>query len=308
MRSTLTRRVAVSVLTPLTLLPLAACGQDASAGEPGSSAESRQRSAAEAGSYAKEFKKLERKYDARLGVYVRDTGTGEELTYHADQRFAYASTFKALAAGAVLDEYSPKEMEKVVHYSEDDLIEHSPITEKHVDTGMSLRALSAAAVRYSDNTAANLLFDALGGPKGLDAKLAALGDDVTQMNRYEPELNEATPGDPRDTTTPRAFAKDLREYVLGDVLPKDDRALLRKWMRTNVTGDALIRAGVPDDWTVADKSGGGGYGTRNNIAIVRPDEGAPLAVSILSSRDTKDAEYDDALIAEAASVVADQFS
>jgi beta-lactamase class A len=182
---------------------------------------------------------------------------------------------------------------------------YSPITERRVGTSMSLSALCSAAVRYSDNTAANLLLDRLGGPRGLDATLEALGDDVTRMERREPELNDWAPGATRDTSTPRALARDLRAFVLGDVLEKPERAQLATWLRRNTTGAGLIRAGVPDGWVVGDKTGTGGtFGTRNDIAVVWPPSAAPLVIAIMSNRTRADAEPDDELIARAASVVA----
>ena len=166
----------------------------------------------------------------------------------------------------------------------------SPVTEQRVGTSMTLKALCSAAVRYSDNTAANLLLDELGGPKGLDAILEELGDDVTRMERREPELNDWAPGDTRDTSTPRALARDLRAFVLGDVLEAPERAQLTRWLRTNTTGDALIRAGVPDGWKVGDKTGTGAtYGARNDIAVVWPPDRAPIVIAIMSNR----AEPDD---------------
>ena len=251
------------------------------------------------------FAQLERDFDARLGVYVIDTGSERTLTFRADERFAYASTFKALAAAAVLDRTSPAELDQVLRYSAADLVYWSPITERHVGIGMTLRDLCDAAVRYSDNTAANLLLRHLGGPAGLDAALAEIGDDVTRVERYEPEMSEFVPGDDRDTSTPRAFATDLRAYALGDALSDDDRALLTGWLRGNTTGAALIRAGVPDGWEVGDKTGNGTYGTRNDIAVLWPPDRAPLVLAIMSSRDEQDAEHDDALIARAAEVAVD---
>lgn len=300
-----TRRAAVAALAVLSLVPLAACG-----GSGGDAAPSTSPSAEAAGrgadgkQAARELRKLERKFGARLGVYAVDTGSGEEVAYNDRERFAYASTFKALAAGAVLRKYAPDRMDRVVEYSRDDLVEYSPVTEKHVETGMSLRALCDAAVRHSDNTAANLLFDALGGPEGLDAALAKLGDDVTRMERREPELSRWKPGSTRDTSTPRAIAGDLRAYVLGDALGKPERSQLAEWLRRNTTGDGLIRAGVPGGWKVGDKTGtGSGYGVRNDIAVVWPPDAAPVVMAIMSNRRERDAEPRDELIAEAASEV-----
>ncbi|MER7586486.1 class A beta-lactamase [Micromonospora sp. NPDC127501] len=250
-----------------------------------------------------EFRQLEEKFDARLGIYAIDTGTGRTVQYRADERFAYASTFKALAAAEILDETTDAELDRVVRYSADDLVTYSPITEQHVAEGMTLRAISDAAVRYSDNTAANLMLRHLGGPQRFEKELREIGDKVTDPARYETELNEGRPGDRRDTSTPRAMAGSLRAYTVGDALEPSDRNTLNGWLRGNTTGAALIRAGVPDGWVVGDKTGSGGYGTRNDIAVIWPPNRAPIVLAVLSSRDEKDADYDDALIAEATRVV-----
>ncbi|MER5840830.1 class A beta-lactamase [Streptomyces prasinus] len=301
-----------AVLAALTVLPLAACGSGGPPASPASSASptasapsaTTARPAPAAKRATGDFEELERTYGARLGVYAVDTGSGREVTHNDDERFAYASTFKAFAAAAVLREHSPSGMDEVITYSGDDLVAHSPVTGKRVGTGMTLRELCDAAVRHSDNTAANLLFDALGGPKGLASALEEAGDTVTRVERREPELNQWAPGSTRDTTTPRAWAGDLRAFVLGDVLGEKERAQLTKWLRAGTTGDDLIRAGVPGDWVVGDKSGGGGaHGVRNDIAVVWPPDAAPLVMAIMSNRRTADAGYDDELIAEAASVV-----
>lgn len=304
------RRAVLGALAALTLVPLTACGDGddtakASTASPRATGSSPAKAAA-TGPYVAELKGLERKFDARLGVYAIHTGTGREVAYNDDERFVYASTFKALAAGAVLRKYSMDGLDRVIKYSKDDLITHSPVTEKHVDTGMTLGALCEAAVRFSDNAAANLLLEELGGPKALDAVLAEFGDDVTQMERNEPGLSDWDPKSPRDTTTPRMFATNLRTFVLGEALPKEERALLTKWLRTNRTGDEVIRAGVPKDWKVGDKTGTGStYGARNDIAVAWPPNSAPIVMAIMSNRHSKDAEHDNKLIAEAASVVAD---
>ncbi|MFC5249067.1 MULTISPECIES: class A beta-lactamase [Streptomyces] len=314
MPHTRARRAVVGALATLALVPLAACGQggapdSSSPSDVPSSSAAKTRTGADAKPFASEFKKLERKYDARLGVYAVDTGTGREVAYKDGERFSYNSTFKALAAGAVLRKHSPSAMDRVIKYSKDDLVATSPVSEKHVATGMSLSELCDAAVRYSDNTAANLLLEDLGGPKRLEGVLKGIGDDVTRMERIEPKLSQWTPGDTRDTTTPRTLAKDLRAFVLGDVLDKGDRKQLTKWLRTNTTGDEVIRAGMPKGWVVGDKTGAGTYyGARDDIAVVWPPGRAPIAVAIMSNRFKKDADFDNKLIAEAASVVADTLS
>ncbi|MEU8504880.1 class A beta-lactamase [Streptomyces brevispora] len=307
-RTLVSRRAA---LAGLAALPLAGCttGSDAASPPPSDAIPARTPAASHPSAShpadprtERAFRELERKFDARLGVYALDTGSGRTVTHRPDERFAYASTCKALLVGAVLDKNSLRQMDRLVRYGREDLVAASPVTERHVATGLTLRELCDAAVRYSDNTAANLLFHELGSPGALQDALRALGDNVTRCDRYETALSDATPGDLRDTSTPRALATGLRAYVLGSTLPADKRAVLADWLRRNTTGDTTIRAGAPDGWQVGDKTGTGGYGTRNDIAVIWPPGAAPITLAVLSRRDTKDAERDDALIAQAAKV------
>jgi beta-lactamase class A len=256
---------------------------------------------------AADFRLLEREFGARLGVYAVDTGTGRELAYRADDRFGFASTFKALAAGAILRRTTIDGLAKRLTYGRADLVTYSPVTEQHVATGMTLREVLDAAVRYSDNTAANLLFRELGGPSGLAEALRDIGDTTTHVDRIEPDLSDTAPGDIRDTSTPRAMATSLRAFTVGDALPEDERALLTELLRTNTTGDALIRAGTPKGWLVGDKTGTGTYGTRNDIAVIWPPDRAPIVLAVMSDRMAEDAEHDDELIARAAAAALDAY-
>ncbi|MEU8709845.1 class A beta-lactamase [Streptomyces sp. NPDC048565] len=304
MPSPLPRRTALRALVGLATLPLAGCDTTTSDAAPptpspsGGATHGTQRA----------FEELERKFDARLGVYAVDSGSGLSVAHRPDERFAYASTCKALLTGAVLDMYTLQRLDRRVRYDRADLVANSPVTEQHVDTGLTLRELCDAAIRYSDNAAANLLFRELGGPRALQKSLVALGDRTTRCDRLEPDLSEGTPGDARDTSTPRALAAGLRAYALGDALGADERALLNDWLKRNTTGDALIRAGTPAGWLVGDKTGTGGYGARNDIAVVRPPDSAPIVLAVLSRRDVRDAEPRDALVAQAARVALDVFA
>ncbi|WP_022927464.1 class A beta-lactamase [Patulibacter americanus] len=246
------------------------------------------------------FARLEREHTARLGVIATDTGTGRTVSYRAGERFAFASTSKALTAGLLLQRASDRDLRRVVRYRPSDLLEYAPVTRRHVATGMTLRGLTIAALQHSDNTAANLVMRELGGPRGVERGLRALGDRTTEVERTEPTLNTAIPGERRDTTTPRAIARDLRSFVLGTALTPPRRALLARWMVGNTTGGKYVRAGVPAGWVVADKTGSAGYGTRNDIAVVWPPQGRPIVVAVLSDRRRDPSRAsDDALIARA---------
>lgn len=254
------------------------------------------------------FKQLEKEYDARLGVYAIDTGTKETVEFRENERFAYASTFKALAAAVLLKQNPISVLEEIRTFTNEDIITYSPITEDFVNKGMSLGKIAEAAMQYSDNTAGNLLFEELGGPDGFEKALRESGDTITMADRIEPDLNEAIPGESRDTSTPKALATTLEVFGISEYLPADKQEIFTNWLKGNTTGDSLIRAGVPESWEVGDKSGAGGYGTRNDIAIVWPPNREPIIIAIMSSRNEENASFNDKLIAKAAKVIAQAYS
>ncbi|MYT73611.1 MULTISPECIES: class A beta-lactamase [unclassified Streptomyces] len=295
-------RAVLAASAVLAVLSTTGCGQDDRATTTGAATTAAADRSADAA--AKDaFARLERTYRAHLGLYAIDTGNGREVTWNDKRRFSYNSTVKSFLAAAVLKKNGSDGMDRVLHYDRADVIANSPVSEKHVDTGMSLRALCDAAVRYSDNTAANVLFKDMGGPGRLGTFLKEeLDDRVTRTDRVEPFLSQWTPGERRDTSTPRQMAGDLRDLVLGDTLPTAERRQLTTWLRNNTTGDTTIRAGVPKGWVVGDKTGTGFYyGARDDIAVVWPPGRKPLVMAILTYRDgAKDTEADDKLLADAA--------
>ncbi|MBF4583429.1 class A beta-lactamase [Curtobacterium sp. VKM Ac-2865] len=248
------------------------------------------------------FRALERDHGARLGVTAIDTGTGRQVAWRAGERFAFASANKVFIAAALLARSSDADLDTVVHYDRADLLAYAPVTSQSVATGMTVRALLDAMLRFSDNTAANLLVERVGGPGEVQRFLRDLGDRTTNVDRVEPDLNEATPGDARDTTTPAQFAADVRAVLLGSALEPSDRRMVRETMLRNTTGDATIRAGVDPAWSVADKTGTGSYGVRNDIGVVYPTGRAPIVVVVMTSKGAAGAEPDDALVATATRV------
>ncbi|WP_116949484.1 class A beta-lactamase [Jiangella endophytica] len=246
---------------------------------------------------------LEGDYDARLGVYAVDTGTGEIVEHRADERFAFASTHKMLSAAAMLQATETADLEQVIPIDAADLVGYSPVTEPAAGAGLTLLEIIDAAVTVSDNTAANLLFEQLGGPDGLEAVVRGFGDETTSFDRIEPGLSDWVPGETRDTTTPRAMAANVQGLLLGDLLAEEDRTLLHDTMRANTTGDELIRAGVPDGWVVADKTGSATHGGRNDVAVIEPPGAAPIVIAVYSNRLDPEAESDPALIAAATEIV-----
>ncbi|MBA9043806.1 MULTISPECIES: class A beta-lactamase [Streptomyces] len=251
---------------------------------------------------------LERRYGARLGVYARNVRTGQVLAHRAGERFAMCSVFKAFAAAAVLrDEARCAPMDKVIHYPPHDLLPNSPRTEENQATGMAMAEVCAAAIQYSDNAAGNLLLRQLAGPAGLTRFFRSLGDEVSRLDRWEPELNTAIPGDPRDTTSPEALARSIERLALGRALTAPDRERFVTWLKGNTTSGARFRAGLPGGWTIADKTGTGDYASANDIGVAWTTRRTPVVLAVLSTKegkDDKDAPVDEALIAEAARIAA----
>ncbi|MFG2603539.1 class A beta-lactamase [Streptomyces sp. NPDC048514] len=251
------------------------------------------------------FHDLEQRYGARLGVYARNVRTGRTVAHRAGERFPMCSTFKAFAAAAVLrDQGGCAPLDQVVHYPPHDILPNSPRTEEHVGTGMTVAALCAAAIQYSDNAAGNLLLRRTGGPDGLTRFFRSLGDDVSRLDRWETELNTAIPGDLRDTTTPQAVAGSLERLTLGRALDGSARDQLVAWLKGNTTGAARFGAGLPREWVLADKTGTGSYATANDIGVAWTAHGTPVVLAVLSTKSVQDAAVDDALVAEAARIMA----
>ena len=224
---------------------------------------------------------LEQADGGRLGVAVLETASGRFAGWREDERFAMCSTFKFLLTGAVLARVDRGEfgLDRRIPISRDDLIAHSPVTERHVGpAGLTVAQLCEATMTQSDNAAANLLLPLVGGPAGLTAVLRSWGDATTRLDRPEPHLNDVPPGDTRDTTTPRAMTEHLRHLVLGNTLTPASRTQLTAWLVANRTGDHRLRAGLPKDWRVGDKTGSG-PGTTNDVAVLWPPGRAPLLVA-----------------------------
>lgn len=225
---------------------------------------------------------IERGVGGRLGVVVLDVKSGARLAHRPAERFPMCSTFKWLLAAQVLAraDGNDEDLERIVHYGPGDLLEYAPITRQHVsEGGMTVSALLEAAVAYSDNTAANLLLGTVGGPSALTAFLRHIGDHVTRLDRVEPDLNSAIPGDLRDTTTPEAMVADLRVVLLGNALTLISRDRLTGWLERNTIGAERLRAGVPPTWRLGDKTGTGSNGSTNDVAVVWPASDAPALIA-----------------------------
>jgi beta-lactamase class A len=229
---------------------------------------------------------LEQKSGGRLGVCAIDTSTNRTLMHRADERFAMCSTFKLPLAAAILRraDQGKLRLDTVVPYGKGDMVFYAPVTEKNLEKGgMTIRELAQAAQRTSDNVAANLLLKIIGGPEGFTQFFRDIGDEVTRLDRYEPEMNDGgVDGDERDTTTPAAMANTVRKLMTTSALMRGSRHVLRAWMIDTKTGLKRLRAGLPQDWTAGDKTGtalDGKLGKYNDVAVAWPKDRASIVIA-----------------------------
>lgn len=255
----------------------------------------------------KKLRALEQSFDGQLGLFAINTANGKSLGLRESERFPLCSTFKMMLAAAVLDKsrQSAGLLEQGITYTEKDLLDYSPVTEQHLADGMTVRQLCAATVNLSDNAAANLLMKLLGGPAAVTAFARSIGDHSFRLDRWEPDLNSAIPGDLRDTTTPEAMALSLQRLTLGDALPKAEREQLQTWLRASTTGASRIKAGLPADWQSGDKTGTGAYGTAHDIAVIWPPNRAPVVLAIYTKQHKKNANGRSDIVAAAAKIVSE---
>ena len=225
---------------------------------------------------------IETRVGGRLGVFASDTGSSTYVGYRENERFAMCSTFKWILAAAILSRVDRNELSLDEHipYSQEDLLDYAPIAKVHLDKGsLSIGDLARAAVVVSDNTAANLLLSKIGGPIGFTRFVRDNNDDITRLDRTEPELNDVAPSDLRDTTSPRAMVGLMSRVLCGDVLTPGSCEQLLVWLRSCETGNDRLRAGLPPSWVVGDKTGSGPRGTCNDVAIAVPPGKAPIVIA-----------------------------
>ncbi|WEZ84031.1 class A beta-lactamase [Rhizobium sp. 32-5/1] len=226
---------------------------------------------------------LEKKTGGRLGVSVLDTGTNIGFDYRETEKFPMLSTFKTLVAACVLARVDQNEdaLARRIHFSKADLVTYSPATEKFAGgEGMPLSAICEAAVTLSDNTAGNLLLAQVGGPKGLTAWLRSIGDTQTRLDRIEPDLNESLKDDPRDTTTPASMRETITTLIAGDALSEQSREHLLGWLVGNKTGDARLRAGLPKNGVIGEKTGTTDKGGACDVGLFKPERRSPIFISV----------------------------
>ncbi len=261
---------------------------------------------------ATSFAAIHRHIGGRLGVHALDAGSGRRIGFDDDGRYAMASTFKLPLAAALLWQVDRGAfgLERTLPIERKDLLPNSPVVEAKLAeraANMTIRELCEAIIVRSDNAAANLLLAGIGGPAAFTTFVRSLGDEVTRLDRMEPHLNSNLPGDPRDTTTPRAMVDTMAKLFTDGVLSLGSRALLIEWTTASTTGLDRVRAGMPKNWQVGDKTGTAN-GAVNDLAVAWPPQRKPIFVAVYMSESKLPLEELKAAHADIGALVAEQFA
>ncbi|MBS9880253.1 CARB family carbenicillin-hydrolyzing class A beta-lactamase [Vibrio sp. 665] len=252
---------------------------------------------------------LEQQTSSRIGVSVWDTQADERWDYRGDERFPLMSTFKTLACAKMLSDMDSGKLSKnaTAKVDERSIVVWSPVMDKLAGQNTRIEHACEAAMLMSDNTAANLVLNEIGGPKAVTMFLRTIGDKATRLDRIEPRLNEATPGDSRDTTTPNAILNTLRTLVEGETLSYESRVQLKIWMQDNKVSDSLMRSVLPTGWSIADRSGAGGHGSRGINAIIWKENHRPVYISIYVTETELSLQARDQLVAQISQLILQKY-
>lgn len=252
---------------------------------------------------------LEKNFDGKIGVYALDTNTNEMISHRADERFPIQSTYKFIGAAALLKASAEHKvsLNKVIHYTKNDLSIWQPVTGQHLNTGMTLKALAEATVSYSDTPAMNIITKSMGDPTFVSDFAHSIGNDSFNISHYEGNLN-SNPDNKDDTSTPKDMAMSVKKILLGSVLPPHLKNELFTWMRNNTTGYQRIRAGTPIGFAVADKTGSGDYGVANDLGLLWSPTCKPIILSIYTVQNKADAVRQDDMLAKVTKTVLDEFA
>lgn len=241
--------------------------------------------------------KLELKLDTKIGVYALNTANNKAISYRANVHFPVQSTFKVIAVAALLKQSEQKQglLSKEILIKREDLLSWAPICKKHLGQTMTLEQLAEAAIRYSDNTATNIIINELGGLKAITEFAQSISNHSFKLSHYEEKLN-SNPAAEIDSSTPKDMAISLKKLLTEEILSSENRSKLFLWLKNNTTGDNKIRAGVPANWLVADKTGSGSYGVNNDLGMVWSKNHKAIILSIYTNKKEKAAIKDDKVI------------
>jgi beta-lactamase class A len=236
------------------------------------------------------FAAMEKQLGLRIGIAALDTGSGNSIFYRESERFLMCSTVKVMLVAATLARVDAgrEHLDREIHYQKSDLLEYAPETTKNL-------------------APANLLFAGVDGPAGLTGFTRKLGDSRTRFDRIEGALN--TPDGERDTTMPSAMLANLKDVLLGDVLSAGSRKQLTDWMIACSTGLTRLRGGLPANWRAGDKTGSGGNGQLNDVAILwPPGNRAPVLVCAYTEGNKPSDAADERTLADIGRIVSARFA
>lgn len=259
--------------------------------------------------FQEKLKTLEKNFDGKIGIYAINTNNNQIIDYRSDERFPLQSTMKLIGVAALLKQSQSNKnlLKEKIQYKKNDLMFWHPVTGLYISNGMTLEALSEAAISYSDNPAMNLILKKLGGPKSATDFAHTIGNKSFNVEHYEGNLN-SNPKSEQDTSTPKDMAISLQKLTLSNVLAQSQRTKLMNWMRNDTVGYKRIRAGVPIGWVVADKTGSGDYGIANDIGIIWSPLCKPIVLAIYTVQNKQNAKRREDIVASTTNIILDEFA
>jgi beta-lactamase class A len=256
------------------------------------------------------LKQLESHTDGRLGVFAINTEDERVIEYRANEFFPTGCTSKVIGVAAVLQKsmFDPTLLSQKINYTNEELVQWSPITQKNIAIGMTIEELCAASISFSDNTAMNLLLQIIGGVQGMNDFARSIGNfSFSQDNAWLAEAYSGGAHNTKDASTPKSMVESLRQLTMGEVLDKPHRDLLLSWLIQTQTGAHRIPAAIPADWVLGHKTGtGAAYGTTNDLAILFPPNHAPILIGIYYTSDNEHAKVRDDVVAAATRIIIDE--
>ncbi len=251
--------------------------------------------AVQGGQFRAVLARLEQVHGVRIGLAARNLATGERLAHREDEPFAFCSVFKVHLVARILQMAEDRGegqgkgedlLARRLRWTAEEELGWSPETGGRGEAGMSVLELCRAAIRSSDNTAANVLLRLAGGPSRLTEAARALGDKRFCLADIEPALNQARlpkdarPGaQPFNTTTPESLLAFLESVLEGDALGQESRDRLMDMLGEVLTGDKRILAALPEGYRLFHKTGTGER-QANDAGLVVNEKGERLFLAV----------------------------
>ena len=291
---------------------------------------------------------LTAQFGGRVGVAVQSVGEGWTAQSHGDLYLPQQSVSKLWVAMTMLDavDRGQLRLSDPITVTRDDLtVFHQPIAVlalKGDGYHTTIGDLDHRALMTSDNTANDRILRAAGGPEATKAMFARKGivgirpgpdekikQSATAGLAWKPQYSfgmafqdararlphdvreaafNAYVANPSDGAQPDAIVDTLARLVRGELLSPASTRWLLGTMADCKTGWARLKYPLPDDWSIAHKTGTGqDWGRRtagfNDVGILTAPDGRMYTVAVMIGDGTQSVRARQKLIQDVASAV-----